>query len=67
MIESSIVYGGKNFKGQPSVTIISIHIDNVYLMFYGVYNVYKMFWGQCIFLNLSISQSFFFYSTFENN
>ncbi len=45
MIESNIVYGGKNFKGQPTVTIISIHIDNVYLMFYGVYNVYKMFGG----------------------
>ncbi len=40
MIESNIVYGGKNFKGQPTVTIISIH---------GVYNVYKMFWVSAFF------------------
>lgn len=59
MIESNIVYGGKNFKGQPTVTIISIHIDNVYLMFYGVYNVYKMFWVSAFFK--SINQSIFFF------
>ncbi len=65
MIESYIGCGLNNLK--HNVTIISIDIDLVYLLF-DIFSdkIFKRFGSVCFF-NISISQFFFFYSTFENN